>query len=270
MPSIRYFPPHPPVASKGLSIKSIGIREPMQNGIVDRPAGTGDYLFMFYYDPVILQVGGETAWWDAETLIVWRPEDGHYYGHPDLKWLHSWIHCDGTWIGKWLAENEIPMGQAIAFPFPSDVERTLLDIYEEIHEQDPPDAIILGNFLQNWIRRIARHLRQPERKSTVPQRFRQAKRYLDENFTRKIRLGDLASMAHCSVPHFCSEFKKHFGISAIAYLTRQRLHTAAYLLRNENLRVSEIGRMVGYEDIYYFSKHFKKHYGRPPSHMRRR
>ena len=97
---------------------------------------------------------------------------------------------------------------------------------------------------------MARHLRQPERKSTVPERFRQVKRTLEENFKRKTCLVDLAAMANCSVPNFCSEFKKHFGISAIAYLTRQRLHTAAYLLRNENLRVSEIAREVGYEDVH--------------------
>ena len=75
-------------------------------------------------------------------------------------------------------------------------------------------------------------------------------------------------MAHCSVPHFCSEFKTHFGTSAIAYVTTLRLHTAAHLLQNRNLRVSDVARAVGYEDIYYFSRHFKTRYGVAPSAMR--
>ena len=58
------------------------------------------------------------------------------------------------------------------------------------------------------------------------------------------------------MPHFCSEFKRHFGESAIQHLIRLRLQHAVYLLRDENLRIGEVAEQTGYEDLYYFSKLF--------------
>lgn len=45
---------------------------------------------------------------------------------------------------------------------------------------------------------------------------------------------------------------------------QQRMHRAVYLLRDINQSVTEVGRAVGYEDIYHFSKLFKRHIGIAP------
>lgn len=94
--------------------------------------------------------------------------------------------------------------------------------------------------------------------------------YLDGHFHTPIILANLAARCHCSIPHFCNEFKKYFHCSAIEYVTRLRMHQAEYLLRDENLSVTEIARRVGYEDIYYFSKRFKQHFGLSPQNLRKR
>jgi AraC-like DNA-binding protein len=73
-----------------------------------------------------------------------------------------------------------------------------------------------------------------------------------------------------SIPYFCAGFKKHFGISAIEYVVLLRMQHAAFLLGDVNMNVTEVAEAVGYRDIYYFSKLFKKHYGFSPRHYRRR
>ena len=42
---------------------------------------------------------------------------------------------------------------------------------------------------------------------------------------------------------------------------------AAMLLRGTALSVGEVGRSVGYDDPYYFSKLFKANFGMPPSRL---
>ena len=59
-------------------------------------------------------------------------------------------------------------------------------------------------------------------------------------------------------------------MSPIEFVIRQRLERAQYLLRNQNLAVGEVGRLVGYEDIFQFSKLFKKRFGESPRSMRTR
>lgn len=57
-------------------------------------------------------------------------------------------------------------------------------------------------------------------------------------------------------------------MSVIGYLIHLRLQHASYLLQDRNLRVKEIAQQVGYDDICYFSKLFKKHYEISPSMLR--
>jgi transcriptional regulator GlxA family with amidase domain len=44
---------------------------------------------------------------------------------------------------------------------------------------------------------------------------------------------------------------------------------AAYMLRDPSLPVSVVARAVGYRQAAQFSKAFRRHFGRPPSALRR-
>jgi AraC-like DNA-binding protein len=46
------------------------------------------------------------------------------------------------------------------------------------------------------------------------------------------------------------------------------MHEAAYLLRDEHLSITEIAQQLGYTDLYYFSRQFRKYYGLSPRQMR--
>jgi AraC family transcriptional regulator of adaptative response / methylphosphotriester-DNA alkyltransferase methyltransferase len=59
------------------------------------------------------------------------------------------------------------------------------------------------------------------------------------------------------------------GTSFRAELQRVRMTRAAHLLRESALPVAAIARAVGYRQAAQFSKAFRRHYGRPPSAVRR-
>ncbi len=58
--------------------------------------------------------------------------------------------------------------------------------------------------------------------------------------------------------------------SPINYLIGVRLRQARYLLLDRQLQISEIARRVGYDDLFHFSKLFKKHFGLSPRALRNR
>jgi iron complex transport system substrate-binding protein len=150
------------------------------------------------------------------------------------------------------------------------MERCLLAVHEELTRHARPDAVIVRNLLKNWLRETARAIaREEDAKDEIPPPFLAVRRFIESEYATPIRLPDLAQRVHLSVPHFCAEFKRHFGTPAIDYLIRQRMHQAAYLLRDRNLRVNEVARRVGYDDIYYFSRLFRKHYGVSPRTFRK-
>ena len=61
-------------------------------------------------------------------------------------------------------------------------------------------------------------------------------------------------------------FKKEKGCSLSKYLTQTRLEQAKkYLIEYPDKTLIDISESVGYSDVYYFSKNFKKYYGISPS-----
>lgn len=92
--------------------------------------------------------------------------------------------------------------------------------------------------------------------------------YMNEHYAEKISLEAIASNMYLSPIYISKLFKEETGDSPINYLISIRLKKAASLLKNSRLPISEISVMVGYENTYYFSKLFKKHYGVTPKEYR--
>ena len=61
-----------------INIIGLGINEEMQPYFVDRPKGTDDYLFMFFYDQVCLGIKGEKQFFPPGHLKIWKPGQRQY------------------------------------------------------------------------------------------------------------------------------------------------------------------------------------------------
>jgi AraC-like DNA-binding protein len=96
----------------------------------------------------------------------------------------------------------------------------------------------------------------------------QVKQYIDEHYAEAITAEDLASMSHCSKGHLFRAFKKSFRISPLAYQQDLRFEAAQRLLRFTSLRCYEIAQRVGYANIYYFHRQFRKRMGLTPRQYR--
>jgi two-component system, response regulator YesN len=92
--------------------------------------------------------------------------------------------------------------------------------------------------------------------------------YIDKNFTEDISLQTISNHVHLSKNYFVNLFKKEMGQSFVEYLTKLRIEKAKILLQNSELKIIDIGMMVGIEDSRYFSKVFKKSTGFTPKEYR--
>jgi AraC-like DNA-binding protein len=253
----------------GFIVRGLGIQELMHPGIVNRPQGTHDWLFMFFYDPVLLEADGKKEWHQPPLAMIWDDHHGHYYGNTGQNWKHSWIHVRGEEAQKLIANSELPLNQPFPFNALPLVEHYLHLFLNELAMNSKPDGIILYGLFHCWLREIVRWRHTAGGKPEAPERIRNVKLYIENHYTEPLVLADLARRANYSVPHFCSEFRKYFGCSALAYAIQMRLNMAAYYLRDHNVRVGEVAARVGYDDIYYFSRLFKKHFGHSPRQARK-
>lgn len=99
--------------------------------------------------------------------------------------------------------------------------------------------------------------------------IRTAYLYVEENYSKPIRLEDVAEQVELNPVYFSNVFKKETGQNFTDYLTDYRLKMAKELLQNTNDSINEIAEKVGYQDTRYFSKLFKKNVGIKPSEYRK-
>lgn len=265
---VKYFRKYPESGEIYFYVRGIGIRELMRPCIVDRPRGTGDYLFMYFYDPVILDAGGEKKEF-REYFIVWPPEAGQYFGNPEKTWNHSWIHCRGKLASKLLRHYSIPCNTAMPLSDAGIFEKYLSAIYHEITGNVRENQTIVENFFCNFIVELARAIHPPKNESQIPENILKSRALIESAYSSPISMARLAESAGLSSSHFRSEFQKYAGFSPKEYQVHLRMLDASMLLANNRLRVKEIAKQVGYEDIYHFSKLFKKYFGMSPQKMRK-
>lgn len=99
-------------------------------------------------------------------------------------------------------------------------------------------------------------------------RLLKGKEMLDDCFTEKISIGEIAQAATMSEYYFIRLFKKVFHCSPHSYIVNKRLQHAYVLLLANRGSVADIAYQCGFTDIYSFSKAFKKTYKISPSEAR--
>jgi len=88
--------------------------------------------------------------------------------------------------------------------------------------------------------------------------------YMTENYTQPLTLEDLSNHCKISPSYLGSIFKSVTGKSPINYLIDIRLNNSKELLLDGHT-VSQVALAVGFNDLFYFSKCFKKYEGMSPS-----
>jgi AraC-like DNA-binding protein len=81
-------------------------------------------------------------------------------------------------------------------------------------------------------------------------------------------VAELAREAGYSPDHFARVFKQIIGVSPQAYVIRARIDRAKQLLAESSLSISQIADVLGYEDLFFFSRQFKSKTGSTPRQYR--
>ena len=100
---------------------------------------------------------------------------------------------------------------------------------------------------------------------TAESAFLPAIYYVAQNFDKKIQNDEVAKLCAMSPFRFSRGFKEAFGIAFRDYVVRYRLRQAYSLLKNPNISITDVAFSVGFSEVSYFSRIFKKYFGVSPS-----
>ncbi|GAE28838.1 response regulator transcription factor [Alkalihalobacillus hemicellulosilyticus] len=99
-------------------------------------------------------------------------------------------------------------------------------------------------------------------------KLEEVKEYIDVNYSHStISLGQLSQQFYVSKEYLSKAFKKEFGVNVTEYIMQLRMEKAKVLIVDEKIKIKNVAEMVGYEDVSYFYRVFKKYHGVTPGQV---
>ena len=92
----------------------------------------------------------------------------------------------------------------------------------------------------------------------------QSVQYLNAHYAERVTLDEMAGRVYLSAAYFSRVFKKETGKTFSSYLNSVRIEHSKEMLLHQNIRLTDIALLVGFEDQSYFTKVFKKVVGMSP------
>lgn len=88
--------------------------------------------------------------------------------------------------------------------------------------------------------------------------------YIEENMKEPMSVSALCNKFHLSRSALYSLSREYFSCGITDYIARRRISRAKELLKAKNLNISGVAAEVGFDDVSYFIRFFKKHTGITP------
>ncbi|MBB6479652.1 helix-turn-helix transcriptional regulator [Spirochaeta isovalerica] len=94
--------------------------------------------------------------------------------------------------------------------------------------------------------------------------------FIDSNYDIPFTLEELAVRCNLNPSYFSRAFREKMGLPLFEYINRMRIGRAVQLLKNTNLAILEIAMTVGYNNVSFFNRYFRKLKGCSPGEFRKK
>lgn len=88
--------------------------------------------------------------------------------------------------------------------------------------------------------------------------------YIELHYAEPISVSELAKLCYFSDYHFMRFFKKHMNMTCVEYINNLRLEKSVELFEQGNTSILEVSLSVGFHNLSYFHRAFKKKYHMTP------
>lgn len=208
----------------------------------------------------------------AGDILVIKPGEWHDYA-PDFEtgWKEYWVMFNGRQASRLVSHVELPRRAPVIH---LGEDKTLHHLFVEMMDvaaTTPPLADVLHTSL---VLQMAAHIQsrlqlQREQGDREESYIQLAKQRMAAEAGQPLDLTRLAHELGVSYSHFRRAFKQSTGLPPHQYLLNLRINLAKQLMEEQDLKLNEVARQVGFEDGFYFSRLFKQKTGISPSQWRR-
>ena len=132
------------------------------------------------------------------------------------------------------------------------------------------ELLVKGALLRFLALLLAQGKTLPPAETADTRRLKTVLQWLSAHYAEPLRVADAAGVCSCSASHFMRWFRQMTGQSFVAFLNEYRLNAAAEALQTTDETVLTIASRCGFENLSYFNRAFKAHFGMAPREYRKK
>jgi len=143
----------------------------------------------------------------------------------------------------------------------------LRPIWQDKVEATSYNNIRIGSLLLDTLAIWQRELDRGELSPASIMQVERMKSYIQNHYREKITKETLGDYIRRTPSYAAMLFKKGTTQTISEYVHATRMKTAVYMLNNSLLNITEIAEYLGYNDVSYFQRLFKRTFGKTASEM---
>lgn len=210
----------------------------------------------------------------AGNMVLFRPKEflKYEYYAADQTEVY-WVHFTGGDVTNILRKYGIRDDMRVFYTGTSlEYERIFKRMILELQRCQSDYDEMLTILLKHLLILIHRKLSKPRilKNEYLENEMEIAAQYFNDQYNSEIHVEEYAASRGMSISWFIRNFKAYTGTTPMQYIVSVRIANAQVLLETTTYTVSEIGRIVGYENPLYFSRMFHKQKGFSPTEYRKR
>ncbi|MFE5319019.1 AraC family transcriptional regulator [Paenibacillus sp. NPDC056579] len=208
----------------------------------------------------------------GSSFFIFPGELVSYASDETDPWCYRWIGFKGNQVDQLLSSIGISQHEPVSSTkSPRKMSTLFLQVEQTLKKRlshcDMQSQGYMRLIMAEYGQDASRDPIATEEASGIQQQVEQAIRWLTLQYHQPISIESMAHSLGYHRTHLSKMFKQHTGMAPMNFLLKIRMERAKILLL-ESLTIEQVASSVGFSDPLYFSKQFKKWYGRSPSEYR--
>ena len=186
------------------------------------------------------------------------PKEFHRYYPLSKIWKVHWVSFDGCLIDKLLKCVNIFESTKVDLTQTETISQKIYKAVKLIYENTPfggiDGSVLVYSMLLDFHKYF--HVANPDKNNKA--NLTPVISYIHQNVEKYFTLKELSEQINVSEKYLCQLFKKEFGTRPLEYVNSIKIKQSKNILKNNTtIRIADVAKQVGIDNVSYFSRLFK-------------
>lgn len=238
-----------------------------RDGLIGSRLKRKDYYIIYMLDGKMkLCIDEKVDFIEGGQMIIIKPDTYYIYNsETDEEIKYLWIHFSGKKAEEIISKFGLETDTIEKVGVHSGLLESWKRMFYEFVVNDKYFNEVTSCILKEILAAFSRYIYN----QNGGRRFLKSIFYIHEHYSEELSVVKLAEMENVSKTYYRVRFKELTGVSPKEYIIQRRMEVACSILEDSDKSIEEVAGMVGYSDVYYFGRIFKKKIGTSPGRYRR-